>query len=429
MLLDVETPFVTRRLESYTPANFALVEHGPVLARAALASSLNIPAVVTLDHVGISTLIELLNAAGVSTLADNPNLDLAVTLGGGEVRLLDLTAAYGIFANEGWRVDPSYLLRVESRAGDMLYQWQPPAQTMRVIDPRVAYLITDILSDDEARILGFGRDSMLNIGRPAAAKTGTTTNFRDNWIVGYTPNLLTGVWVGNADNQPMVDVTGVSGAAPIWNAFMRQVLLGQPVLDFAAPPGMAHAEVCALSGMLPTADCPQTRVELFIDGTQPTIQDTLYQRFIIDAATGTLADETTPPERRVERTYLILPPEARDWGVHNGVMPPPAGVTVAVAPDDTLRLLEPDPYAIFRLSSRLPASSQRILLTAAAPQGTQSVTYLLNGVELGTVEDVPWALWWTLTPGDHALTAQALLADGSIQTTEPLPFSVNESAP
>ncbi len=429
MLLDVETPFVTRRLESYTPANFALVEHGPVLARTALASSLNIPAVVTLDHVGTSTLIELLNQAGVATLADNPNLDLAVTLGGGEVRLLDLTAAYGIFANEGWRVNPAYLLRVETRAGDLLYQWQPPAQITRVIDPRVAYLITDILSDDEARILGFGRDSMLNIGRPAAAKTGTTTNFRDNWIVGYTPNLLTGVWVGNADNQPMVDVTGVSGAAPIWNAFMRQVLLGRTSLDFAEPPGMTRVEVCALSGLLPTPTCPQTRVELFIDGTQPTTPDTLYQRFVIDAATGALADETTPPERRIERTYLLLPPEARDWGVRNGVMPPPAGVAIATAPDDTLRLLEPDPYAVFRLSSRLPASSQRIRLTASVPQGTRSITYLLDGVELGSVESAPWTFWWALTPGEHELTARAVLADGTTQTATAIPFRVNTDQP
>jgi penicillin-binding protein 1C len=428
MLLDIETPFVTRRLESYTPANFGLVEHGPVLARAALASSLNIPAVVTLDHVGVPALIELLNQAGVSTLANNPNLDLAVTLGGGEVRLLDLTAAYGIFANGGWRVDPVYLLRVESRAGDLLYDWQPHPSASQVIDPRVAALVTDILSDDEARILGFGRDSMLNIGRPAAAKTGTTTNFRDNWIVGYTPNLLTGVWVGNADNQPMVDVTGVSGAAPIWNAFMRNALLGQPELDFGEPSGMVHVEVCAVSGLLPTAHCPQTRVELFIDGTQPTTPDTLYQRFMIDAATGVLADETTPPERRVPRTYLVLPPEARDWGLRSGIPPPPANSAIVTESSDTLRLLEPDPYAVFRLTSRLPASDQRIRLTVAAPPGTQSVTYWLDGERLGMVESAPWALWWALTPGDHELRAEAVLADGSRQSTAPLPFRVNLEA-
>jgi len=224
MLLDVETPFVTRKLESYTPANFALVEHGPVLIREALASSFNIPAVTALEHVGLP--VQLLGDAGVETLARNTQIDLAVTLGGGEVRLADLTQAYSIFANGGYRVEPSLLLHVADHDGSVLYEWSPPPLNQRVLDERVAWLITDILSDNHARIPSFGPNSALNIGRPAAAKTGTTTDYRDNWVIGYTPNLVTGVWVGNADNRPMVDVTGVSGAAPIWNAFMREALLG-----------------------------------------------------------------------------------------------------------------------------------------------------------------------------------------------------------
>jgi penicillin-binding protein 1C len=437
MLLDVETPFITRRLESYTPANFALVEHGPVLARDALASSLNIPAVITLEHVGIASLIDLLNEAGVSTLANNPNLDLSITLGGGEVRLLDLTAAYSIFANGGSRTDPSYILSVAERDGDVLYEAPLPkgeglgvrASTVRVIDERTAYLITDILSDDDARFLGFGQNSMLNIGRPAAAKTGTTTNFRDNWIVGYTPNLVVGVWVGNADNAPMVDVTGVSGAAPIWNAFMREVLLGQPELSFREPDGMVRVEVCALSGLLPTTACPNRRSELFIGGTQPTSYDNLYQAFMVDRLTGQLATEATPPDQRIERVYTVLPQEARDWGLRNGILPPPSGALVASPDADVgLRLLEPDPYTVFRLSPLLPFDAQRIRLTVGAPPNTQSVTYLLDGAVLGTIDDAPWSLWWTLTPGDHELRAEATLADGSIVQTDTLPFSVNSFA-
>jgi membrane carboxypeptidase/penicillin-binding protein PbpC len=429
LILDVETPFVTRRLESYTPANFALVEHGPVLARTALASSLNIPAVITLEHVGVETLIELLHAAGVSTLAANANLDLAVTLGGGEVRLLDLTAAYGIFPNGGWRVQPVFILRVADRTGSVLYEWRAQPPTIRVIDARVAYLITDILSDDNARILGFGSNSVLNIGRPAAAKTGTTTNFRDNWVVGYTPNLVAGVWVGNADNTPMEGVTGLSGAAPIWSAFLREVLLGQPALAFDEPPGLMRLEVCDLSGLLPTPVCPRRRLEIFIDGTQPTEPDNLYQMFTIDSATGLLADDTTPPERRIQRTYVILPQEARDWGVRNGMLPPPSGAP-GQAPDggSGLRLLEPDPYTIFRLSPLLPYASQRIRLTVGTPPGTESITYMLDGVALGTVESAPWALWWALVPGEHELVAQAVLSDGTTETSAPLPFTVTTFA-
>ncbi len=430
MILDVKTPFVTRKLESYTPANFALVEHGPVLARTALASSLNIPAVITLNHVGIQPMIQLAANAGLTTLANNPNLDLAVTLGGGEVRLLDMAQAYSIFPNGGMRVTPQMVLKVTDHKGNILYQWKPTPLTTRVIDPRVAYLITDILSDDQARIPGFGRNSALNIGRPAAAKTGTTTDFRDNWIVGYTPNLVVGVWVGNADNTPMVDVTGVSGAAPIWNAFMRQVLRGKPELNFTEPPGMIRKEVCALSGLLPTPTCQRRRMELFIDGTQPTTYDTLYQTFTIDRATGALATSATPPNERVDKVYIVLPQEARDWGIKHGVLPPPTGAMVLLPDADKgLRLLDPDPHTIFKLSPVLPESSQRIRLTVGAPQGTQAVTYLMDGQAIGTVDSAPWALWWPLTLGNHELVARAHLADGSTQTTDERPFTVTNYAP
>ena len=162
MLLDVETPFVPRRLESYTPANYALVEHGPVSAREALAASLNIPAVVTLAHVGVPAMVQLATNAGLTTLAENPNLDLAVTLGGGEVRLLDMVQAYSIFPNGGRRVEPVYLLEVRDSDGNLLDDGSQSAPGAQVLDERVAYLITDILSDDEARLMGFGRRSALH---------------------------------------------------------------------------------------------------------------------------------------------------------------------------------------------------------------------------------------------------------------------------
>src|SRR5690606_11391609 len=111
-----------------------------------------------------------------------------------------------------------------------------------------------------------------------------------NWIAGYTPNLVTGVWVGNADITPMVHVTGVSGAAPMWNAFMRRVLLGQPALESTEPPGIVRREICAASGLLPTPECPYTKVELFIEGTEPTEPDNMFQIVVLDRRTGLLAD-------------------------------------------------------------------------------------------------------------------------------------------
>ncbi len=425
MMLDVETPFVTRRLESYTPANFGLVEHGPVLAREALASSYNIPAVIALEHAGIEPLVNLLTDAGITTLANNTNIDLAITLGGGEVQLIEMAQAYSIFPNGGRFMEPTYILSVTTQTGESLYEWTPPQLSRQVLDEGLAYIITDILSDEHARIPSFGQNSALSIGRPAAAKTGTTTDFRDNWVMGYTPNLVVGVWVGNADNTSMVDVTGISGAGPIWNAFMREVLRGQPQVNFVEPEGLRRAEVCALSGLLPTRACERTIVELFLPGTMPTDEDNIYQIHEINRSTGLLADENTPDEQRIEQVFIVLPQEAQEWGARNGIRPlPPNAESLLMTINDDVRLLEPDPYTIFEISPVLPINTQRLRLTAGVPNDTVAVTYTLDSVNIATVTDAPWSHWWTLDIGDHVLIATATLTDGTEVSSDPVLFTV-----
>ena len=145
-----------------------------------------------------------------------------------------MVLAYSAFANGGLKVDPVAVLQVSDAQGNVLYQ-QTPQPGQRVLDPRVAYLITSILSDNKARAPAFGEYSMLRLNRPAAAKTGTTTDWRDNWTIGYTPDLVTGVWVGNADNKPMERVSGITGAGPIWHDFMQEALKGKPIQDFTRP--------------------------------------------------------------------------------------------------------------------------------------------------------------------------------------------------
>ncbi|MBN2472174.1 MAG: transglycosylase domain-containing protein [Anaerolineae bacterium] len=430
VLLDVETPFVTQRLESYTPANFGLVEHGPVRIREALASSYNIPAVVALEHVGVDALVRLLTRFGVSTLATNEKIDLAVTLGGGEVRLLELTAAYAGLANGGFHVTPVMITHVADAAGRTLYQWTPGPLADRVLDARVAWLITDILSDNQARTPAFGPASTLQIGRPAAAKTGTTTDYHDNWTMGYTPNLAVGVWVGNADNTPMQDVTGISGAGPIWHDFLREALRGQPELPFEQPEGLTRVEVCALSGLLPTPDCPRRIREWFIPGTEPTAYDTFYQRLAVDRRTGLLADDSTPADARAEQVFVVLPQEARDWAAREGLPQPPQGVELVSSDAQAgLRLLEPDPYTVFRLSAALPPDQQRLRLTVGVSPGTRRVTYRMNGQPIGSADQPPWVVWWPLAVGSHELTAEALLADGTTEHSAPVPFSVSAYVP
>ncbi len=430
VLMDVETPFVTRRLESYTPSNYGLAEHGPVRVREALASSMNIPAVVALEHVGLTDFTSLVGNLGLEELDQNTDVDLSITLGGGEIRLLDLVQAYSAFPNGGHRVEPTMLLEVRQRDGTLLHAWQPPSLTQRVLDERVAYIITDILSDPDARLAGFGQNSPLQIGRPAAAKTGTTTDFRDNWVVGYTPELVVGVWVGNADNTPMVEVTGVDGAGPIWNLFVRRVLLDTPQRDFRVPDGLTRREVCSLSGLLPTDSCPYTVVEWFIEGTEPTEYDNFYQTFTIDTRTGLLANDSIPDEHKAAQTFVVLPQEARDWAARNGLRQPPIGAVVQLPDAEApLRLLEPDPYTLFELSPILPIAAQRLKLQVGAPPDAASVTYRLNGDVVGTSEAAPWHVWWSLELGQHELVAEARLADGSRVTSEAIPFSVVEYEP
>ena len=448
MLLDISTPFVTRKLQSYTPANFGLAEHGPVSIREALASSYNIPAVITLDHVGVPNLVNLLHTLGISTLNDAERLDLSITLGGGEVRLLDLTTAYAAFDNSGSPVPPADILTVKDKTGRVLYQWHNPTlPATSAIDPRVVFLINNILSDNNARLPEFGSHSALQIGRTAAAKTGTTTDFRDNWTMGYTPDLVVGVWVGNADNTPMKDVSGVTGAGPIWNEFMRTVLADQPDTPFPQVAGVEQVEVCALSGLLPTPLCPNRRLDWFISGHTPTAYDNMYQKFTLDRVTGVLATAQTPPNRRQDRVFVVLPQEAHDWAVRHGIpQPPTSSNSVAIAQNtggsassknagttpqavNTLRILSPDPYTIFQLTPLVPFDTQQIRFTAAVPDGTQQITYTLDDQTVGSTDSAPWSVWWALTPGTHKVIARATLADGSIKTSDALPFSVKGYVP
>lgn len=424
MILDVRSAFTTREGFAYVPQNYDRAFHGPVSVRAALAGSLNIPAVRTLDHVGVSAMLRLAGRMGLTTLSDADRLGLAVTLGGGEVRLLDLAAAFGVFANGGVQVEPAAILRVERADGTLIEQWQA-RRGERVLDERVAFLISDILSDNQARGATFGFNSVLQIGRPAAVKTGTTTDYRDNWTMGYTPDLVAGVWVGNANGSPMVLLSGVAGAGPIWHDFMRAALAGKPESDFRVPPGLVRATVCVPSGLVPTPDCPRTRSEWFLTGTVPTQADDLYQRFRLDARTGLLAGPDTPAEYVVEKVYLVLPPEAQAWARENGVAPPPGGpVAGADGTPQALAIASPDANTVYQISPRLPRASQQIPLRVIAARPVEAVTYLLNGTPLATLTAEPFELWWTLEPGTYALHAEATLEEGGAVASDMIEFVV-----
>ncbi|HEX7432252.1 MAG TPA: transglycosylase domain-containing protein [Anaerolineaceae bacterium] len=434
MLLDVSTHYVTHNGIAYTPVNYDGLEHGPVLVRTALASSLNIPAVQTLNSIGLPALFKTAQSLGITTFGDPDRYDLSLALGGGEVSLLELTGAYGALANGGYRVTPLPIQEVTDPQGNVLYQ-APAMPVVKVLDQRVTWLINDILSDDEARILGFGRNSVLKIDRPTAVKTGTTTDFHDNWAIGFTPDLVVGVWAGNADHAAMRNITGLTGAAPVWAQFIRSALQGQPVEAFKQPDGIIEVEICALSGLLPTPACPYTRKEWFIDGTQPHQSDTIYKQVTIDQATGALANANTPTERQVTRLALVLPPSAQSWAhTHNVLLmsdlesqaqsSPATGQPESNLSSVPLVLTAPAPESIFKMAQGFDPAAQRLHLAAVGESGLSTVTFYVDGVLIAMVPTPPYETWWPLSEGVHEVWASTTRSNGEKVTSQTVKFTV-----
>jgi len=322
LIMDVQTEFPNPTGPSYIPKNYDGKEHGPVLVRQALACSYNIPAVKTLQFVGVPDMIAMAQRLGINTFTDPERYGLSLTLGGGEVMLLEHTGAYAVFANGGVRIPPVAILKIEDSQGEVIEEYAPP-EGEQVISPQHAYLMTSILSDNEARTPAFGSDNPLHLSRPAAAKTGTTDDWKDSWTVGYTPDLVTGVWVGNSDNTPMDHVVGSTGAGHIWHDFMERVLADTPSRDFPVPSGLVTARICSRSGLAPTDLCPETRMEIFVDGTAPTEPDNIYQKIGICTVSGHRATEFCPPELVEERVFEVYPDEYRAWAERAGISQPP----------------------------------------------------------------------------------------------------------
>jgi membrane carboxypeptidase/penicillin-binding protein PbpC len=429
VILDIRTSFTTNTGAPYVPANYDNRFHGPVSVRDALARSYNVPAVRVLDYVGVERMVRLANDLGLSTFQAGDDLGLALTLGGGEVRLLELTAAFSAFANGGHKVEPFGVLAVQDAAGVLRHRSQsnPGPQ---VLDSRVAFLITDILSDNEARAPAFGSSSVLALSRPAAVKTGTSSDWRDNWTVGYTPQLAVGVWAGNADGRPMLNISGVEGAGPIWHDFMETALRGQPAIEFVEPAGLEHLRVCALSGLLPTPHCPHTKVEVFISGTAPTQLDDWYRPVELDMATERPAGPDTPRERIVEEVFVFPPAEAWEWARDNGwPLPPEAaqGPTTGLAPQGhQLIMTSPDPGTVYHISSAVPAASQSIRVSVRPSGATamQMVNLYVDGSLLTTLLSPPYEAFWQLSPGQHAFSARGHDANGNILHATPVTVTV-----
>jgi len=274
---DSPITYVSPGTTPYSPVNYDGQFKGLIPLRSALAQSRNIPAVKVLASYGVSKMIEEGRKMGITTWTEPSNYGLSLTLGGGAVTALDLSKVYSTVANYGSRPDLLPILSVKDYKGRLLEK--NSSKTTDAIDPRVAFILTDILKDNGARAPEFGLASYLVIKNhpEVAVKTGTSNDLRDNWTVGYNQNYLVATWVGNNDNSPMSRIaSGVTGASPIWNKIMSAILADKPSIDWKAPDGVSKVNICSITGTLPCNNCP-TRQEWFLDEGKPTKYCTIDQ--------------------------------------------------------------------------------------------------------------------------------------------------------
>jgi len=320
-LADIPTCFTVAGQSPYCPVNYDGQFHGATQLRFALGNSYNIPAVRVLALNGIENFINFVRDLGITTFEDPSQYGLSLTLGGGEVRPVDMAVAYGVFANGGIKQDLQLITEVKDWKGKLLYEKKPdPLVGPRVVDEETTFIISHILQDNNARSAAFGPSSFLNVRGHAevSVKTGTTNDRRDNWTVGYSPQAVVITWVGNNDNSPMQGaVSGVTGASPIWNRITKEVLDRAAKGAYSSddkgtswmkqPQTVVGSNICANTGAVmndASSGCPE-RFEYFIKDSVPT-NYAFRQDISIDRTQGKQADASTPPENTAMENHLII---------------------------------------------------------------------------------------------------------------------------
>jgi membrane peptidoglycan carboxypeptidase len=298
--------------------NFDGLHHGPMRLRTALANDVQAPVETLKAQMGIENVTSIASSFGINLNED--------------VSMLKLAGAYGVFGkqgiyfgqNVGDDFSPVTVLRVDGVDHSVLVNWVLP-QAKPVLTPALAYLMTNVLSDETAR----GKANLLEVGRSAAVKVGQTSDGLDAWVVGYTPSHVIVTWTGvHGGNET------VTPAFPsvLWNALMQLASSGKPADGWTAPQGLSTITVCDPSGMLPTKECPNLVNEVFLNGSEPIQADTLFREFDINRETGLLATVFTPPELIEKRVYMLVPDTARDWALSAGLEIPPTSYDAIQAP-------------------------------------------------------------------------------------------------
>ena len=323
---------------------------GPMRLRLALANDYLTPALGTVNQIGAENVLRTVGQFGITlpvfsemnTIPECPGCEYL--LDGGQVTLLEMTHAYAILANLGsfvgdvtvegeqFNLEPITIQRVSDlHGGEWIIDETPTTQP--VTSPQLAYLINHILSDESARWESLGHPNPLEIGQPVAAKMGRTASGQDSWTIGYTPQIVAGVWIGTGDSDSFQGGSlSPKVSSALWHAVMKHATQDLPAGTWGAPPAINTLTVCDPSGMLPTQDCPTVVSEVFLSGHEPTQPDNLYQSYQINRETGRLATVFTPPELIEERVYMLVPPEASQWAAQAAIPTPPDSYDVIYAP-------------------------------------------------------------------------------------------------
>jgi len=441
MIMDVPTTFARNEQDKpYTPKNYDGQFRGPVSLRQSLGSSLNIPAVKSLATVGLEEFLTLAYEMGIETF--EPTVDnlqrfgLALTLGGGEVYMLDLASAYSIFANGGLKVEPIAILKVTDSDGKVLFEHKQ-TQGKRVIEEGEAFLINHILSDNNARLLAFGPNSLLNTGRPIAVKTGTTNDMKDNWTIGWSREILVASWVGNNDNSSMSYVaSGITGASPIW----RRIILGSLDMGYAAPDWqipdtVEQVEVDAISGY-PSHDNFPSKFDYAIRGTVPSSPDPIHR--LVEVCKGEndkLATEAKIAAGDYDKREFIFAVE-EDPVSEDGVNRWQIGIDAWIASQDDSRYRVPTEYCgdLGDVSVRLkkPNDQQNfkdqeveVEIQAGSYDGIEKLELYVNDKLLETiVGKSEYQGKINLAPGKYELFAKAYAKNGKDRTSDKVRIGV-----
>lgn len=399
LLADLEAHFATAHGD-YAPRNYGDTTAGPLRARVALASSVNIASVRLAQQLGVAQLLELLHALGLKSLDRSPeHYGLGLVLGDGEVSLLDLTGAFAALARMGSFAPPRWLRAVQWADGAPA----PVAADLprQVLPATAAFQVLDILSDPVARAPAFGRDGPLELPFQVAAKTGTSKGFRDNWALGATPRWTVGVWVGNFDGAAMRDVSGVTGAAPLLRAVLLHLVGTDESPPFTPPSGLTHAAICPLSGGAHTPLCPTAIDEWFAEGSVPPPCG-VHQRVDLDRRNHLRAGPGCSPALLDYEVFAVLPPQFDRWA-HDHLPPLPPWSPLCPGSEapraGALAIDEPFDGATYQRDSQLPASTQQIALSG---HGAAPLQWQVDGRPLGQTGSGE-RLYWTPPPGTHTI--------------------------